>query len=104
MPDEYDGPERRSNHCEGCPDDRALLQRMAGANKVRNYLIGVLVISALGTGVWARADNTQIALNAQAINELKEQTKQNAEAIEEVHEQQEIQTQRILDAIKDIDR
>jgi len=104
MPDDYDGPERRSNHCEGCPDDRALLQRMAGANKVRNWLIGVLVFSVLGSGVFVRADSTQVALNAQAIAELKEQTKQNAEAISEVHEQQEMQTQRILDAIEDIGR
>lgn len=71
----YQGLEHRK--CPGCEDDRALLQRISGGNKVRNWLLGLLVVAFLAGSYVARADDTQIALNAEAIKALQKLAEQN---------------------------
>jgi len=104
MPDDYNGPERRS--CDGCLEDRMTLQRMKGANKVRAGLLTVLLITVIGgNGYFATksaADNTLVALNAQAIAELRDLAKQNIREHQEIRTDREEQTATIIKAIENI--
>lgn len=101
---DYEGPERRAR-CEGCIEDRMSLQRMKGANKVRASLLTLLLIAVVGgNGYFATksaAYSTQVALNAQAIEELKKLAEQNTEEHQKLRDEREEQTAKIIKAIND---
>jgi len=90
--------------CDGCEEDKKLLQRMAGANKVRNWLIGLLVVGFFGGNYVARADDTQIALNTEAITRLVKLAEKNNEDHATMVIDRDLKQQEILDAIDRIGR
>jgi uncharacterized membrane protein (DUF106 family) len=78
-----------AENCENCEtrtEQKTVLERLnkiSGANTVRNWLLGVVVVSSLAGGLYNKATadvmselTTRIALTEQAIEEIKKNFKE----------------------------
>lgn len=109
--DEYGGPDRRKETCDGCVKDA--VNKMIGTLGTNTWLLRVLLLGALASTIYnhstvsafAKTESdqaTQIALNTAAIQELKLLAKQNITDHRDMQDKRDEQTRLILNAIGEL--